>query len=84
MTGLRARLLAEGREEGMEEGMEKGRQEARQEILQDLFIRLLSQRFGTPDEAILAMINEASTEELIRWAEKLMTARSLGEVFRTS
>lgn len=68
MTGLRARLLAEGRHE----------------MLQDIFIRLLSQRFGALDEATLVMINQASSEELTQWIEKLMDSRSLDEVFKPS
>ena len=57
----------------MEKGMEKG--EAK--ILQ----RLLSQRFGALPEAIQQRLDAAGSTELEIWAERVLDAKTLPEVF---
>lgn len=68
------RYLSQGRAEGRVEGLAEG--EAA------LLSKLLTQKFGTLDSAALAKLQGASTTELERWAERLLTAASLDEIFR--
>jgi hypothetical protein len=60
------RYLAQGRAEG--ESM--------------LLCRLLVQKFGALDSATNQRLRAASTAELERWAERVLTATSLDEMFR--
>ena len=71
----------EGREEGRKEGREEGREEGRKEGQAALLLRLLSLRFGDPSSELLARIHAASDAELTRWAERILTASTLDDVF---
>lgn len=46
-----------------------------------VLLRLLNRRFVTVPEAIAARIDRAGTDEIERWAERLLEAASLDEVF---
>ncbi|MCP4592679.1 MAG: hypothetical protein GY842_18245, partial [bacterium] len=60
----------------------RGREEGRTEGMVELFLRLVEQRFGTPEETLVSRIRTATAERLVRWAERIPTAESLDEVFR--
>nr|VFJ63465.1 MAG: protein of unknown function (DUF4351) [Candidatus Kentron sp. FW] len=66
-------------------GMEKGRQEGRQEGLEKgeaMFLaRQLSHKFGTLSPLVAQHINNARPEELATWGERVLSAKSLDEVF---
>jgi predicted transposase YdaD len=64
-----------------EEGWQKGRQEGRQEGAHELMVLLLRKRFGELPEPIRERLRNASLEQLERWTECLLDAKSLGEVF---
>ncbi len=68
MSGLK-QLLDEGRAEGRIEG--------RVEVL----LRLLSVRFGVLPPDVVQRLRTASIDDLDAWAERLLQARSLAEVF---
>ncbi|WP_313053315.1 DUF4351 domain-containing protein [Pseudomonas lopnurensis] len=70
------------REQGIEEGRKKGIEEGRQEGERAMLIRLLSRRFGTLDEETLQRLADASSAELESWAERILNATSLEDVFR--
>jgi len=74
------RLRAEGREEGREEGRQEGREEGRKEGKR-LLLRLLTLRFRELPEPVVAWVQGATPEELELWAERILTAASLDEVF---
>jgi predicted transposase/invertase (TIGR01784 family) len=59
---------------------EKGRQEGRQEG-QQMLLGMLAQRFGELPEAVGRRVMTADAESLKRWSLRLMSARSLDEVF---
>lgn len=61
------------REEGRAEGRDQGRQ--------DLLLRLLALRFGELPDSALAHVRSAAAEKLDMWAENVLTAASLDEVF---
>jgi len=65
---------AEGREEGREEGRKEG------EIT--LLTRLLESRFGPLDETVKGRLEGADAEQLLRWGERVLVAKTLETVFQ--
>lgn len=68
MMSVADMLRAEGRKEGREEGERK------------ILMKQLRLRFGDLSEAAVARIGAAGPRQLERWAERVLTARSLDEV----
>ena len=69
-------------EEGFTKGLEKGREEAlrsRRELLR----RQLAQRFGAIPGDLDARLANASTGDVETWSLRLLTAASIGDVFRS-
>ena len=64
------------------EGREKGRVEGRAEGTATVLSKQLALRFGALDPATAERLRAASATELERWAEHILTASSLEEVFR--
>ena len=81
MTGLTERLLNEGLEKGIQKGIQKGRLEGRQEGEVSMLARQLTRRFGPLHEAILQRLQQADSVDLERWADNILDARTLDEVF---
>ena len=73
MLSLGEKLVQQGIEKGIERGVEKGQRE--------MLIRQLGQRFGTLPAAVTARVNAAGPAELVRWAERILDATTLDEVF---
>ncbi len=67
------RYIALGKAEGKAEGEAKGRAA--------LLARLLTRRFGRLPAAIGARLDAAPSDQLDRWAERLLDATSLDDVF---
>lgn len=65
------------REEGMRRGEAKGHAEGRA----DLLLRLLRGRFGNAADAHAVSLRSASAEQLDRWADRLLAAATLDDVF---
>ena len=63
------RILAEGRRQGRREG------EA------EVLLRLLRVRFGPLPEDVMARLNAADAETLLRWSERILSAPTLDAVF---
>lgn len=66
-------LIKQGREEGLKKGRKEG--EA------GLVLRLLERKFGPLDEATVARVRAARAAQRRAWAERLLTAGTLDEVF---
>ncbi len=83
------RLRREGREEGRREGHKEGRREGHKEGRKegvdegrrDLLCMQLAQRFGKLSPAVRKRVERADSEAVERWAERVLTAASLAEVF---
>jgi predicted transposase/invertase (TIGR01784 family) len=75
------RLRREGREEGRREGHSEGRKEGVDEGRRGLLCKLLALRFGKLSPAVRKRVERADSEALERWAERVLTAASLAEVF---
>lgn len=73
------RLRMEGEARGQAIGEARGRLASRVE----LFVRLLSKRFGALPTAIQDRIATADLETLDLWCDRLLDAKTLGEVFAT-
>jgi flagellar biosynthesis/type III secretory pathway protein FliH len=78
---LREEGLKQGLEQGMQRGMQQGMQQGRLEGEATLLKRQISRRFGALDDATVKRLEMATTEELERWAENVLDARKLEDVF---
>ena len=61
----------------MQQGMQQGRLEGEATLLK----RQISRRFGALDDATEKRLEMATIEELERWAENVLDARELEDVF---
>jgi len=71
----RFEVWAKGHEQ---RGQEKGFQEGEQVLMQ----KLLTKRFGPLPAEVLEQLACASTEQIETWADRVLDAASLDEVFR--
>ena len=73
----------QGRMEGLREGEARGRTEGRAEGRNDILNRLLTKRFGRDifDIRMQERLRNATPEQLDRWAERILDARTVEEVF---
>lgn len=67
----------EGMQKGIQEGQQRGRLEGETLILQ----RLLTRRFGPLPSEVLARISMASEADITLWADRVMDAVFLDDVF---
>lgn len=73
MTSIVQRAI----DQGMQQGMQVDRQEGEAVVL----LRLLTRRFGLLGEATTERLRRASSAQLEQWAENILDARDLDEVF---
>ena len=73
----KAEGLAKGRAEGRAEGEAKGKAEGKAELL----LRLLRRKYGKLPAGVAKRLRGAASDDLDRWADRVMTAASLEEVF---
>ena len=59
----------------------QGREEGRREGEAILLLRLLERKFGSLKSSVRQKIENADGERLLEWGERILTARSLAEVF---
>ena len=71
------RGMEQGMEQGMQRGMEQGRVEGERAVLE----RLLRRRFGRLPPATARRLDRASPADLEAWAENVLDADTLDEVF---
>ena len=85
MAGVIQRARDEGMRQGMragrDEGIRKGRVEGMREGERTVLERLLRQRFGLLSPAVVDRLHRASAADLEAWAENLLDARTLDDVF---
>lgn len=68
MTTAR-QLIEQGIEQGIQRGVERG--------VRATLIRQLTLRFGPPSELIRARIDGATSADLERWTDRVLTASSI-------
>ena len=64
-----------------EQGRREGRKEGRQEGSRELLLRQLEIKFGQLEAPTRARVVAARPQSLMRWAERLLTAERLADVF---
>jgi hypothetical protein len=69
-------LIQQGLERGLEQGLEQGLQRGQVKLLR----KQLEHRFGALSEGTLERLEAAGEQDLDRWAERVLTARTLDEV----
>jgi hypothetical protein len=86
MTALSARFIEQGiqqgilqgMQQGMQQGMKQGMQQGEEKVLE----RLLTRRFGPLSEATRNLLKSANTDQLELWADNILDAKTLDDVFR--
>ena len=73
----------EGRQEGMERGVRQGRNEGRVEGERAVLERQLRRRFGRLSPQAAERLRRASAADLEVWADNVLDADTLDEVFRS-
>jgi predicted transposase YdaD len=61
--------------------IEKHRRLDREDGQKELLLRLLTRRFGALPETVTAQVGNAGSEELERWADRILDAASLDDIF---
>ena len=59
------------------------REEGRVEGSQRVVLSLIEERFGPLDESLRKTIEQASGDQILQWAKRLLSASSLDEIFAT-
>ncbi len=72
--------IEQGLEQGLERGLEQGIQRGVERGVRTTLIRLLTLRFGPPSDLMRARIDGATSAELERWTDRVLTATSIEEV----
>ena len=78
MASLSERLRAEGMGKGVEMGMAEGVKTGERAVL----IRQLNLRFGPLSDETLMRLNDAGQQQLETWADRILDAGTLDEVFQ--
>ena len=81
MAGVIARAREEGMQRGMEQGMRRGMKQGRVEGERALLERQLQRRFGLLSPEVASMLGQASAADLETWAENVLDAPTLDDVF---
>ncbi|MFU8019828.1 DUF4351 domain-containing protein, partial [Pseudomonas aeruginosa] len=71
----------EGLQQGLQQGRQEGLQQGRQEGQAALLTRLAERRFGPLSAADRARLEAATQAQLEAWADAILTAQSLAELF---
>ena len=81
VTSIERLATERGMQQGLLQGLEQGREQGLDQGKQAILDRLLSRRFGPLDTQTQRILTTASSEQLDLWAERLLDAGSLDEVF---
>ena len=65
------------RDEGMQQGMQQGVEQGEAILL----LRLMNQKFGAVPVKVQQKLEQASTDELLSWAENILVAKCIDDVF---
>ena len=77
----RVQGMEQGRVQGMEQGRVQGMEQGRVEGERAVLERLLHRRFGQLPPATAERLGRASADDLETWAENVLDAETLGDVF---
>lgn len=74
-------LLEQGERRGLKKGVKQGLQQGVKQGLQQVLVRQLGLRFGELAPSVVARVRAASTEQVELWADRVLTAATLDDVF---
>jgi len=77
MMGFAQRYTEKGIQEGIQQGIQQGMLSGERQML----TRQLTRRFGPLPAAVLQQLEQANTDQLERWADKILDAPTLEDVF---
>lgn len=66
---------------GIQQGMQQGIQQGMQQGSRKVLLRLLAKKFGLIPADIKKRVEVADEEQVLRWSELILSAKSIGEVF---
>jgi flagellar biosynthesis/type III secretory pathway protein FliH len=72
---------AEGLKEGVTQGEKQGIQKGRAEGQRTLLAKLLKLKYGKLDASTEERLANATSAQLVKWAERVLTAGSLDEIW---
>ncbi len=75
------RGLQKGMEQGLEKGLEQGLEKGRAQGSASVLLRLLNRRFGPLSADLTRRLAQSTPEQLEIWAERVLDARTIDEVF---
>jgi flagellar biosynthesis/type III secretory pathway protein FliH len=75
--------FAKGQEQAAAKARKEGREEGREEGRADLLLNQLKCKFGDVPDAVRERLKSASSEEISLWAERILFANALDEVFES-
>jgi flagellar biosynthesis/type III secretory pathway protein FliH len=78
------KLRNDARTEGRSEGLREGRNEGLVEGERKVVLRQLRARFGELPATVVARVEQAGEAELGLWAERVLAAQALADVFDVS
>ena len=81
MIGIVGQAREEGVQQGLQQGIEQGRQQGLRRGQAQLLLRLIQRRFGEVAPETRQRIEQASSAELEQWAENVLDAKRLEDVF---
>ena len=81
MAGVISRAREEGMQRGMQQGMRQGMKQGRVEGERALLERQLQRRFGLLSPEVASRLGQASAADLETWAENVLEAPTLDDVF---
>ncbi len=84
VTGVFQRAHDAGIEQGIEQGIERGIEQGRAEGERAVLERLLKRRFGRLPPEAAERLRRAPEAELETWADNVLDAGTLDEVFQTT
>ncbi len=78
VTSIERRALKRGVEQGIQQGIQQGVQQGEARLLRRQLIR----RHGDLPALVEQRLETASTEEIERWADRVLTAQTLDDIFK--
>ena len=84
MAGVIERARDEGMRQGMRQGMQQGMRQGRVEGERAVLERLLRRRFGLLPPEVAERLSQASAADLETWAENVLDAETIDDVFDSS
>ena len=81
MTSFAERFREEGKQQGIQQGMQQGTQQGIQQGEVAALLMLMEHKFGNRlSEADRRLVKSADPETLLKWLEKILSAKSIEEI----